>query len=322
MNKVVIALNNFVGFSSNKTSHREKLISGLGGFIGILMILVITRQFVGAGDAGLIVASMGASAVLVFAVPHGPLSQPWALGCGQILSAFIGVSCYLAIPNIFVAAASSVGLAITAMYYSRCIHPPGGATALTAVMAGPGVHALGYQYILKPVLINVVVIFIVALIFNYLFSWRRYPASLMHYKQTSIEPDTTDQASLSRDDLEHALQQMNLYVDVSQEDLKQIYYLANNRTTSLLSVDQIKLGHFYSNGEYGNDWSVRQIVDESGDQRPGRDQIIYKIVAGNNRRGSGTMNREAFAAWAKYEVFLNESSWQRVLPATNDTVST
>ena len=83
MNKAILALNSFIGFSSNKTSHREKIISGLGGFVGIILILLITRQFVDAGDAGLIVASMGASAVLLFAVPHGPLSQPWALGCGH-----------------------------------------------------------------------------------------------------------------------------------------------------------------------------------------------------------------------------------------------
>ena len=112
MNKVIPVINHFIGLGSNKTSHREKIISGLGGFIGILLILIITRQFVEINDAGLIVASMGASAVLIFAVPHGPLSQPWALGCGHLVSAVIGVSCYLFIPNLFVAAASAVGPAL------------------------------------------------------------------------------------------------------------------------------------------------------------------------------------------------------------------
>ncbi len=158
--------------------HHEKLISGLGGFTGILLILMVTRQFVDVGDAGLIVASLGASAVLLFAVPHAPLSQPWALGCGHMVSAFIGVSCYLLIPDMHVAAAAAVGLAITAMHYLNCIHPPGGATALSAVVAGAGVHSLGYMFLITPVLINVAIIFAVAIVFNYLFPWRRYPVAL------------------------------------------------------------------------------------------------------------------------------------------------
>jgi hypothetical protein len=263
---------------------------------------------------------MGASAVLLFAVPHGPLSQPWALIGGHTISAIIGVSCYLLIPNVFVAAAVAVGLAITAMYYLRCIHPPGGATALTAVVAGAGVHKLGYFYLFTPVLINVAVIFTVALTFNYLFKWRRYPAALMRYGQKPLANDKTSGGAgeevLARDDLEHALQQMNQYVDVGHEELGRIYQLARNRTRNQLTADQIKLGLYYSNGKYGSDWSVRQVVDESGNPDPDRDQVIYKVVAGKGRRSSGTISREEFSQWAKYEVFLNENSWQRVTPET------
>jgi CBS domain-containing membrane protein len=312
MRNAIRVLNGILGISSNKTSHREKIISGLGGLISIYCVLIISRHFLGAGAAGLIVASMGASAVLLFAVPHGPLSQPWAVAGGHTISALIGVSCYLFIPDLFVAAAVAVGLAITAMYYLRCIHPPGGATALTAVMAGAGVHTLGYRYLLTPVLLNVAVILGVALLFNFLFHWRRYPTALMQYSRKQIETAQAVEESLSRDDLEYALKQMNLYVDVSNADLKRIYQLARNRNTAQLEMGQIKLGHYYSNGEYGSDWCVRQVVDESSDPRPNRDQIIYKVVAGQGRRSSGTISREDFARWAKYEVYLNENSWQRV----------
>lgn len=320
MNIVIPVINHFIGLSSNKTSHREKIISGLGGFIGILLILIITRQFVEISDAGLIVASMGASAVLMFAVPHGPLSQPWALGCGHLVSAVIGVSCYLFIPNLFVAAASAVGLAITAMYYLRCIHPPGGATALIAVVAGPSVHALGYMYLLTPVLVNVVIIFSVAIIFNYVFPWRRYPAALMEYSAKHPESNVKVQepeSELSHSDLEYALRQMNLYVDVSHDDLEKIYHLARHRVEGEISTQGIKLGRYYSNGEYGNNWSVRQIVDESDNPRPGRDQVIYKVVAGKGRRSTAAINRDEFAQWAKYEVYLNENSWQRLTDTAN-----
>jgi CBS domain-containing membrane protein len=314
MKNTINAFHRYLGIASNRTSHWEKLISGLGGFTGILLILLLTRQFVADSDAALIVASMGASAVLLFAVPHGPLSQPWALGGGHMISALVGVSCYLMIPNLFAAAAAAVGLAITAMYYSRCIHPPGGATALTAVVAGSGVHELGYQYLLTPVLINVLIIFSVAVAFNYLFPWRRYPAAIMRYRQKPAMHDKQTEEALAREDLEHALQQMNLFVDVGHEELGRIYQLARHRVSNELTADKIRLGLYYSNGKYGSDWSVRQVVDESGNPAPDRDQIIYKVVAGKHRRSSGTMKREEFAQWAKYEVFLNENSWQRVPP--------
>lgn len=304
--------NRYIGISGNRTSHREKIISGVGGFTGIIVILIVTRNFVDAGSTGLIVASMGASAVLVFAVPHGPLSQPWPLAGGHLISAVIGVSCYLLFGDLFFAAAVAVGLAITAMYYLRCIHPPGGATALTAVIAGSGVHDLGYRYLFTPVLINVAVIFAVAVVFNYLFPWRRYPAAMMRHTGKVNKPAEVTEKRLDKTDLEHALQQMNLHIDISHADLEQIYLLAQNRTRAQLTRDQITLGHYYSNGKYGSHWSVRQVVDESHQPESSSDQLIYKTVAGKDRRSSGVISRDDFAQWAKHEVYLNESSWQRV----------
>jgi CBS domain-containing membrane protein len=310
------SLANLCGFSSTPTSHVEKLVSGVGGFTGILLILLITRQFVGTDAAALIVASMGASAVLVFAVPHGPLSQPWALLGGHLVSSIVGVGCYLLIPDTLVAAACAVGLAIIAMYYLQCMHPPGGASALVAVVGGPGVHALGYQYVATPVMLNTLVILMVAIGFNYLFPWRRYPAALTQFRrrctaQPSKAADTKESA-LSHEDLQYALQQMNLYIDVSEDDLKRIFHLAKHHAPGHLQPEQIQLGRYYSNGEYGEEWSVRRIIDESGVSGGERDQIIYRVVTGKGRRSTGTLARDAFAGWARYEVTLNESSWQRV----------
>ena len=101
-----------------------------------------------------IVTSMGASAVLLFAVPHSSLGQLWNVIGGHLISAAIGVACYQWLPSNGIVAGASVGLVIGAMYYTRCIHPPGGATALAAVIGGQNIHALGYQYILTPIAIN------------------------------------------------------------------------------------------------------------------------------------------------------------------------
>lgn len=309
MNNVIPRLVKFAGINSNKTNKVEKIVSGVGGFTGIFLILIITRYFVEDNAAALVVASMGASAVLLFAVPHGPLSQPWALIGGHLISAFIGVSCYFLIPDLYIAAALAVGLAITAMYYLRCIHPPGGATALTAVVAGSSVHELGYMYILTPVLLNVIVIFTVAVAFNFFFKWRRYPVSIMQYKDELENKNTTEEKMFTHEDIQYALRKMNLFVDVQEDELERIYQLASNHKFSSLVHDKIKLGMFYSNGKYGNEWSVRQVVDESGNPDPEKDEIIYKVVAGKDKRQSKTVSRKEFAEWAKYEVWQDEQTY-------------
>ncbi|MBI3188205.1 MAG: HPP family protein, partial [Gammaproteobacteria bacterium] len=163
-----------IGVQLDTTDHREKLISAVGGFLGIFLVLNITHFFVPGVAGALIVASMGASAVLLFAVPHGPLSQPWPLLGGHVLSAMIGVTMHILVDDMFLAGALAVGISIAVMYYTRCIHPPGGASALAAVVSGPAVYALGYQFVLTPVLLNALVILVVALLVNYPFAWRRY----------------------------------------------------------------------------------------------------------------------------------------------------
>ncbi len=153
------------------------MLSGLGGCAAIMAVLVVSGWFVGADSAALLVASMGASAVLLFAVPHGALSQPWAVVGGHVVSAIVGTTCAVLLGSTLVGAALAVGLAIGVMQLLRCVHPPGGATALSAVIGGPGVHALGFGYVFTPVLLNAAVIVLVAVAFNAFFGWRRYPAA-------------------------------------------------------------------------------------------------------------------------------------------------
>ncbi len=164
----------WLGVQTQGTSVGGSLRSTLGGVLAIAGILVVSELFVGARSAGVLVASMGASAVLLFAVPDGPLSQPWAVFGGNLSSAVVGVTCARLIPDPTLASAVAVGVAIGTMQQLRCVHPPGGATALSAVVSGPSVHALGYQYVVTPVLLNVLVILTVALLFHG--PSRRYPA--------------------------------------------------------------------------------------------------------------------------------------------------
>jgi uncharacterized protein involved in response to NO len=201
-------------------SPRDKIYAALGAFLGILGLGWITLH-VTPGLAPLMVASMGASAVLLFAAPHSPLTQPWPFVGGHLLSALIGVSCYRWVPDPWLASASAVALAILAMSLLHCLHPPGGATALTAVIGGDAVHDLGFQYALSPVGINVLVLLILSLIINRLLSPQRHgPASPaeMH------KPSHTQ--GIAPEDLAFALREIGSFIDVSAEDLENIHALA------------------------------------------------------------------------------------------------
>jgi len=215
---------NTLGIEAGITSHTERVVSAFGGFVAILLIFHISRHFLGPDELLLIVPSMGASAVLLFAVPHGALSQPWNLLGGHVISATIGVSCALLVPEPFIAASLAVGAAIGAMYYLRCIHPPGGATALTAVIGGEATRALGYQFVLTPVLLNALVMVTVAVMFNYFFRWRRYPALLADRaeKPAAASGSSTGTAAIRHDDLVVALSEIDSFIDVSEHDLLRI----------------------------------------------------------------------------------------------------
>lgn len=118
-------------------SYRERARAVAGAFIGILVTGLIGHFFVN-GSPGLpaLIAPMGASAVLLFAIPSSPLAQPWSIMGGNIVSALLGVTVAKLVADPYLAAALAVGLAIAAMMALRCLHPPSGAIALTAVLGG------------------------------------------------------------------------------------------------------------------------------------------------------------------------------------------
>ena len=160
-----------LGVHTEPLTHIEGVMSGLGGFIGIASIYYVCNLYIyNEMTALFIIASMGSSAVLLFAAPFSTLTQPWNVLGGHLIAGFIGIACAKYISTDLIAAAASVGVSITAMYYARCTHPPAGATTLFAVIGGPSVHQLGYQLLITPILINVVIIIIVSQLFNL---WRR-----------------------------------------------------------------------------------------------------------------------------------------------------
>lgn len=211
-------------------SHRERVFSGLGGILAIFLTTLIAQHYIGGVTLPFMLASMGASTVLLFGAPHSPLSQPWAFAGGHLVSSFIGITCATTIPNVYLAAGLSVGLSISAMYYLRCLHPPGGATALLTVIGDQRIHMLGFHFMLMPVLVNVVVLLGVALIINNLIPGRRYPANIVLQGKAEVRhgdnAPSPVKLSFDQDDLLAALREMDGYIDVSGEDLTRIYGLA------------------------------------------------------------------------------------------------
>lgn len=299
-----------LGIPELRVSHLERVVSALGGLVAILAILLVSHWSAGASGAALVVASMGASAVLVFAVPHGQLSQPWPLFGGHLVSAFVGVSCARLVPDEFLAAALAVGLAIGLMYYLRCIHPPGGATALAAVVGGSAVHELGYDFLVTPVLLNVLTILAVGIVFNVPFPWRRYPAALQRRAARREQGVASNAAPpIAHEDFVYALSQIDSFIDVSEQDLLRIYDVATAKSQEpRLNPQELEVGACYSNGRYGEEWSVRHVVDAS----PGHDQVVYRVVAGLGRRSSGYCSTAEFLRWAQHRVVRDEDNWKRV----------
>jgi CBS-domain-containing membrane protein len=272
----------------------------------------VSHHYLGVQGAAMLVASMGASAVLLFAAPHGALSQPWPLLGGHVISALIGVTCAQHISNLLIAAPLAVALAIAAMHYLRCIHPPGGATAISAVIGSSELHALGYHYVLTPVLLDAVILLVVAIGLNYVFPWRRYPASLRKLPVASQVERVDKYNQLTHGDFAYALGEIGSYIDISEDDLSRIYRLAVKHAWQLSDQpEQITAGLYYSNGEMGDDLSVRKVVSCEAED------VTFKIVTGYGQGIVETATLIDFSNWQKYEVILKNGSWHRIRPFAN-----
>ena len=210
----------------NYSSHREKLVSGLGGAISIFCVFWLTRFFEQELSASLLlIASMGATAVLLFAAPNAALSQPWNVIGGHTVSGTIGLIIHFLIPDPIIGGALSVGLAITAMHYLNCLHPPGGATSLIPLISGSVIDTYGIFFVLMPVGLGSIAMVLIAIAFNYRLKGRRYPQSL------ADEPEPVPHyPNITHEDLVAALNEVDSFTDISEQDLLHIYDIATSRS--------------------------------------------------------------------------------------------
>ena len=196
---------------------RERVRFIVGAVLGVLFTAALSRWWAGAGHAGpWIMASLGASAVLVFGMPSSPFAQPWPVVGGSTLSALVGAACAAWVPDPAVAGALAVGLAIALMVPLRCLHPPGGAMALFMVInAGSG-----WRMALFPILFNVGVLLVAAVLYNTL-TGRRYP-----HPQQPRQGRAIAAGAFTASDVDAALAHYNQVLDVSRADLEGLLHLA------------------------------------------------------------------------------------------------
>lgn len=154
----------------------EVMWSWLGSFLGISAVSYFHFNILTESDLVMIIGSFGASAVLIYGAIKSPLAQPRNLIGGHVLSAIIGVFCYQTFHGqMWLASALAVATSIAVMHLTRTLHPPGGATALIAVIGSDKIHALGYLYVLVPVALGAGIMLVVALLVNNISKKRRYP---------------------------------------------------------------------------------------------------------------------------------------------------
>lgn len=166
----------YILYKETLIDFKEHFWAFLGSFIGIAILAYIQSIHFKGNDAVYLIGSFGASSVLVYGIIQSPFSQPRNLVGGHLISALIGVSVHKLAPDIiWIAAPLAVSFSIILMQITKTLHPPGGATALIAIIGSDKIKNLGYMYVVSPVLIGVLILLITALIFNNMTSNRYYP---------------------------------------------------------------------------------------------------------------------------------------------------
>lgn len=209
---------------------REKLLGSLGVVLGLLSIEWLGFHALGEQSAWFI-APIGATAVLLFATPTSPLAQPWSVVGGNVVSALVGVLCAHLIPDIGLAAAAAVAAAVAAMFALRCLHPPGGAVALTAVLGGPAIAGLGYGFAIWPVGINSLALVCIAGVYNGVLKRRHASSARRPQGHGTQDAEASARLGFTRQDLDDVLREQDHLLTISREDLEEVVMAAEQRAS-------------------------------------------------------------------------------------------
>lgn len=219
-------LQGFFDIDAQPLSAAERWRSSLGALLFVGCAGLLLRTFpVG---AYWLLAPVGASTVILYALPHSPVAAPWAVLGSYLVGTACGLAALLLVPFPPLAAALSVAACVWGMARLNCIHPPGGAVPLMMVLAAPHTPAATGLLALSAV-VNVLLMLAFAVLINTMVLGRRYP---WHAPQLAPNPHHTKDAppsarvGLMHEDLEYAFKRLDAFVDVQEGELVTLYNLA------------------------------------------------------------------------------------------------
>lgn len=199
------------------TDVRERLRAAAGAFVGIALTAWLASMWsIEDGAVPMLIAPMGASAVLLFAVPASPLAQPWPVLCGNLVAALVGITAAKLLGPTLLGAAVAVGVTVALTSLLRSLHPPAGAVALTAVLGGPEVVEAGYRFVATPVMLDSILMVVAAILYNHV-TGRSYP----HVAHATAHPhQPPPRFHLSREELDEVLADYGEALDIDRDDLE------------------------------------------------------------------------------------------------------
>ncbi len=237
---------------------REKVLTSLVTFFAMVVVSQIGVGVISPSQHFVLVASMGASAMLIFVIPNSPLAQPYPFVLGHVVPSAIGVLCAMHVESFYLAAALTVSLSLVAMYLLNCLHPPGGAAALVPVLAHDQ-QILDLSYVVFPVLVNVITMLALALVAHRWILKKEYPVRPIQQRDDlhgHKDPSPLARLGINRDDLNAALASFNAYLNVSEGDLARLYASAQSKAY-VRKFGEIQCQHIMSRDvvtvEYGTE---------------------------------------------------------------------
>lgn len=205
----------------------ERLKVALAAFIAIFIVTYTSLQLADTASTIVLLASMGASSVLLFGLPNSPLARPWSFAAGHLISAAVGLICSHLFTDLALMAAVTIGCVLFVMYLFECMHPPGGATALVPVIASTD-SVLGYDFLLYPVALNVLVMLTIAVLLQKFWLKRGMQKPAEHFDPVHLHQDQSPlkRLGLQPEDLLSSLNSFDTVVDISEQDLERLYHQA------------------------------------------------------------------------------------------------
>lgn len=202
---------------------REALIASLACLLAIFATAWLSQFF--SINRPILLASMGASTFILFALPGSGLAQPWPLVGGHLVSGLVGVAfAHAGIANIATAAALTAGASVLGMHVLRCLHPPGVATALIPLLSFSPDNRPGLDFLLAPLLLNVALLLLLTLIINRWLLARQYPAiSNAKLKHQVADPTSLDLLAIDIEEIEQVRQDFGQLLDVGNHDLQHLF---------------------------------------------------------------------------------------------------